>query len=104
MHRAFSMMSNAFDRTLGEPAKYRKPPATEWNDVRVIFAPEYQAAMDDGQGNVVHTIQPMASMRAALVPNLAQGDQLEIDGVVYVVGQYLPNGVGMLDILLERTV
>lgn len=65
-----------------------------------IFAKDYFPA--PGQLADVESAQPRFACKATSLPDVAQGDTLEVDGVTYKIAEVQPDGTGWLRLVLTK--
>lgn len=70
------------------------------SDITVIFDNEFIDV--DTTGTVTFAMQqPKVLCRDGEVSNIAEGDQMVIAGVTYIVRVVMPDGTGMTEVMLE---
>lgn len=77
------------------------PASSSHKTVKGVFDNEYEAVNAGGTLDFAIT-RPRFYCRSADVVGVAEGDDLEIDGVAYKIRVIMPDGTGMTEMMLEK--
>ena len=90
----------AFLADFGQAATYTPSGGTA-STITVIFDNDY-IDVDLASTVAFATQQPKVVTKTISVPNAAEGDVLQIDGVNYVIRVVMNDGTGMTEMMLEK--
>ena len=77
------------------------PASTSYTTVKGVFDNDYESVNAGGSMDFAIT-RPRFYCRSADVPDVSEGDDLEVEGVAYKIRVIMPDGTGMTELLLEK--